>query len=153
MIISNGVFFFHFPKILNFWAKNGVKEQNWTKIGKKLVRTLSEEQHMIWLRFLVYLWFLVFLVRLRYLFIFRKFYFWGKNEIKGQTLAKNAVGIIFKELCIKWLWFLGCRCKMMIYPGDFFLFLEILIFWIKNWVKGSNGPKWLVMLSTSYFAN
>ena len=39
--------FFHFLKILIFWAKNGVKEQKWPKIGKKLNRTLSEEEYVI----------------------------------------------------------------------------------------------------------
>ena len=72
MIISLAVFL-HFSKILIFLAKNGLKEQKWPKIGKKLVRTLSEEQHVIWLWFLVCLWFLVFLVRFRHFFIFRKF--------------------------------------------------------------------------------
>ena len=87
MIISLG-FFFHFLKILIFWVKNGVKEQKWPKIGKKLVHTLSDEQHEIWLRFLVCLWFLIFLVHFRHFFIFRKFQNWVKNGIKGK-LAKN----------------------------------------------------------------
>ena len=72
MIISL-VFFFHFSKTLIFWAKNGVNEQKWPKIGKKLVRTLSEKQHVIWLWFLVCLGFLLFLVGLRHFFIFWKF--------------------------------------------------------------------------------
>ena len=45
-MISLGVFF-HFLKILIFWANNGVKEQKWPKIGKKLNRTLSEEEYVI----------------------------------------------------------------------------------------------------------
>ena len=48
-MISLGIFlFFHFSKIWFFWAKNGVKEQQWPKIGKKLVCTLPEEQHVIY---------------------------------------------------------------------------------------------------------
>ena len=46
MVISLGAFF-HFSKILIFWAKYGVKEQKWPKTGKKLACTLSEEQHDI----------------------------------------------------------------------------------------------------------
>ena len=75
-------------------------------------------------------------------------------EYKGKNCPRitcNAVAIIFTELYIKWLWFLGCSSKMMIYPGVFFFFSKILIFWAKNWVKDTNGPKQLVMLSTSYF--
>ena len=46
MIIFLGVFFY-FSKIVIFGAKNGVKEQKWPKIGKRLVRTLSAEQRVI----------------------------------------------------------------------------------------------------------
>ena len=72
MMISLGNFF-HFLKILMFWAKIGVKEQKWPKIGKKLVSTLSEEQHVIWLRILAGFWFLLFLVCFRQFFLLRKF--------------------------------------------------------------------------------
>ena len=114
MIIALGAFF-HFLKNFIFWAKNRVKEQKWSKIGKKLVRTLSEEQHVIWL------WFLVFLVRLSHFFHFSKILILGQ---KWPRITCNAVGIIFKELYINWLWFLGCRRKMVVYQGFFFLFLK-----------------------------
>ena len=76
MIISLGVLF-SFLKNFDFLG------QKYPKTGKKLVRTLSEEQHVIWLWFLVCLSILVFLVCLRHFFIFRKFKFWVKNGTKG----------------------------------------------------------------------
>ena len=53
-IISLGFFFFHFSKILNFWATNGVKGQEWSTMTKKLVHTQSKELHLIWLWFLIH---------------------------------------------------------------------------------------------------
>ena len=46
--------FFHFLKILICWAKNGIKGQKCPKFRKKLVCTVSEEAHMLWLWFLVH---------------------------------------------------------------------------------------------------
>ena len=46
MITYLGVFF-QFLKILIFWAKNWVKEQQCFKIGKKVVGNLTEEQHVV----------------------------------------------------------------------------------------------------------
>ena len=53
----------------------------------------------------------------------------------------NAVSIIFKELYIKWLWFLGCRCKTMIYPGVFFLFFKHFDFLRQKLGKRHKFPK------------
>ena len=52
--------FFHFLKILIFWANNGVKEQKWPKIGKKLNRTLSEEEYVMIVIFSMFVIFSIF---------------------------------------------------------------------------------------------
>ena len=137
MIISLGVLF-SFLKNFDFLG------QKYPKTGKKLVRTLSEKQHVIWLWFLVCLSILVFLVCLRHFFIFQKFKFWVKNGTKGQKLAKNNLQCCwhhFYRTIHQMILTFGCRCKMIIYPRVFFFFSKILIIWAKNWVKGTNGPK------------
>ena len=78
MIISLGTFFLFFENFDYLGQKWG----KWTKmaqIGKKLVCTLSEEQHVIWLLFLVCLWFLVFLVRFSHFFHFLKILILGQR--------------------------------------------------------------------------
>ena len=124
MIISERIYFFHFLKILIFWAK---------KCGKRTIMTQNLQKacpHSIWgatcnmIMILVCLWLLVFLVRFRDFFIFRNFKFCAKNGVKGQKLAKNNLQwccwhqFLRNSTSNDWD-FLERRCKMMIYPGFF----------------------------------
>ena len=118
MIIALGAFF-HFLKNFIFWAKNRVKEQKWSKIGKKLVRTLSEEQHVVWL------WFLVFLVRLRHFFHFSKILILDFDCDFDWNFDCD-----FWDAGVKW-WYI----KVF-----FFFFKKIFKFWSEKCGKGKEGP-------------
>jgi len=72
-------YFFHFLEILILWAKNGVKGQKWPKSWIELVRTVSEELHMLGWWFLIHLWKII--ICSVFFFIFWKFWFcWPKME-------------------------------------------------------------------------
>ena len=67
--------FFHFLEILILWAKNGVKGQKWPKSRIELVRTVSQELHMLSWWFLVHLYKII--IPPGIFFIFWKFWFCG----------------------------------------------------------------------------
>ena len=59
------------------------------------------------------------------------FIFWAVMEVKGQEMAQNAkkkclLHFMYQEPYILWLSFIVDFCKMMISPGFFFHFFEVL---------------------------
>ena len=57
MIISPGVFFFYFFKILIFWVVRRVKGQKWPKMTKNWpLLFISREPYIIWSWFMVYMY-------------------------------------------------------------------------------------------------
>ena len=63
--------------------------------------------------------------------------------VKGQKMVQNdkkfcLSRFISQEPYIIWQSFMVHLCKMIIYPGVFFHFFQILIFWAVSGVKGQN---------------
>ena len=108
-----------------------------------LLYSMSQEADIIWL------WFLVHMCKMMSspdaFFIFSKFWFsgllWG--GVKGQKMALN-----YKKVCLAyslsqephliWLSFLVHMCKMMIFPGIFFIFSK---FWFSGFFGEGGGDK------------
>ena len=125
MMICSGVFlYFHF---LGCYA--GKRAKNCTKWKWQLYLScnLPQEQCSLWSWLLVHLCkMIICLSGLFYIFIF-----WAVMGVKGQEMAQNAkkkclLHFMYQEPYILWLSFIVDFCKMMISPGFFFHFFEVL---------------------------
>ena len=135
-MISQGIFF-HFFKILIFWAvKGGQKRKKWSKMTKNSIccTLLSQESYISgiipWLSAMVHMCKMK--IPLGITFIFLKFWFWGLLVgLKGNKWLKMTNFCpscpISQEPYSMWLLFVIHICKMTRFPSIFH-FLKILIF-------------------------
>ena len=156
-------YFFLFFKILIFGVVTGLKGQKIIQNDKKfsLLRSISQEQYIIWLSFVVhrskmiispgfFFFFFIFL-------IFSKFWFFGLGASKGKKwpkITKNCpLCLISQEPYIIWPSFKVNLCKRIIRPRIFLHFFQILIFGVNSEVKGQtmvqNDKKLFVTLHIS----
>ena len=73
---------------------------------------------------------------------FKNFDFLSQKLVKRHKLPKmtcNAIHIMFWEVNIMRLWFLLHWCKMMIYPGIFFIFQKFWFFGPKSVERAKRG--------------
>ena len=90
MIISAGVFFFHFFKILIFWVVSGVKGQKMVQNDKKicLSHSTSQEPYIIRLLFMVHMSAMIIFSGI--FLIFQNFDFLCCQGLERAKNAKNA---------------------------------------------------------------
>ena len=92
----------------------------------------------------------------RYFFIFFKILiFWVVRGVKGQKMVENDNKIclshlISQEPYIIWLSFIVHMCKMIIYPGVFFIFSKLRFFALLGDKRAKNVPKWQKIMSVMF---
>ena len=132
-----GVFLI-FSKFWFFGLLGGKRAENGPKWQKILSVTysISQEPYIIWLSFMVPMCKKI--ISLGVFLFFRIFIF---RVVKGQKMVHNdkkfcALRFVSQEPYIIWLSFMLHLCKMIKCPGNFFICLKILIFWV---VRGGGG--------------
>ena len=81
-----------------------------------------------------------------FFYFFKILIFWVVRRVKGQKMAKNdkklcPLHVLSQKPYIIWSLFMVQMCKRIISPGVFYLFFEVLIFWVNNGVKRIKWPK------------
>ena len=122
-----------------------------------LLCSISQETCIIWFSFMVHICKMI--VSMGIFLIFSKFWF---SRLLGGKRAKNSpkwqkilsvTPSTSQEPYIIWLSFMLHLCKMIISPGNFFIFFKILIFWVVREVKAQkmvlNGKKFYLLYSIS----
>ena len=141
MIISPGVFFFIFFKMLILLVTIGVKGQEMVQNDNKfcLTHSIYQELYIIWSSFVVHICKMIISPC-----FFSKCWFSGLLEEVKQKIVQND-----KIFCLLLsasqepyiMSFVLHNCRMIISPGGFFFFFffhffKILIFWVVSGVKG-----------------
>ena len=148
-MVTAGTYFFIFEKLWfsGHWADKMTKNgPEWTK-DYIPSHVISQEQYS------VRSWFLIHLCKMIspgvFLF-FSKLLLGGKRAKNGPNDNKLCLlSSIFQEAYIIWSLFMVHIWKMLISPGIFSVF-QNLIFWVIKRVKRAKyGPKWQIILSVA----
>ena len=99
MIILLGIFFQLF-KILIFWVHIGIKEQKTVHNDKRvcLSHSISQEPHIIWLRFMVKMWKII--ISLGVFFNVKILIFLVVKELNGEQIVQNCKNFCLLHLII-----------------------------------------------------
>ena len=119
--------FSFFLKFSFFGLLVGWKGKKTPKMTKKicLLQLISQESYIIWLSFMVHL---CKTISLEFFFIFSKFWFFGLlRRVRGWR-GKRAKNSISQESYIIWFLFMVLMCKIIISPGDVFIFSKFWFF-------------------------
>ena len=106
---------------------------------------MSQEPYIIWLSFVLYKCKMI--TYPCFFFIFSKFWFFGLlGGWKGKKWPKMTkklcpLHVLSQKPYIIWSLFMVQMCKRIISQGVFYLFFEVLIFWVNNGVKRIKWPK------------
>ena len=123
--------FFQFFKILLFRVFSGVKWQKTVQNDKNFCVSsfISQEPYVIWFPFTVHSNKMI--ISLVFLHFFKVLIFWFVRRVKRQKNSpKNSVMLCISGTIHDWLSFMIHMCKIIIFPGVFFQFFKILIFWM-----------------------
>ena len=136
LIISPGVFPFHFFKVFIFWVFRVLKGQKMVQNDKKfcLSLSISQEPCIIWLSFIVHICKMIICSGIFFFHFFKILIFQVVRGVNVQKMVQNYKKFcpshsISQELYIIWLSFMVHMCKMIISPDVFFHFFKVLIFW------------------------
>ena len=144
MIISPGVFFFIFFKMLILLVTIGVKGQEMVQNDNKfcLTHSIYQELYIIWSSFVVHICKMIISPC-----FFSKCWFSGLLEEVKQKIVQND-----KIFCLLLsasqepyiMSFVLHNCRMIISPGGFFFFFSSLFskFWFFGLLVGWKGKKW-----------
>ena len=123
-----GVFFI-FSKCWFFGLLGGwVKGQKMVQNDKKFcpLHPITQEPYIIWLSFIVQICKMIISSGV-FFHVFKILIFWVHRGVKEQKAVQNDRKFclshsVSQEPYIIWFWFLVHMCKMMISPGNFFIF-------------------------------
>ena len=93
----------------------------------------------------------------RFFHVLKMLIFWVVREVKVQKVDWNdkkfcQLCSIFQEPYIICLSFVVHKCKLIISPGFFFVFLRFWFFVLLGGSKGKNDPKWQTMSFALYIS-